>query len=74
MFIRRAINGWLVPSVLLVVLIGGLAAVAARRNGCIIREAAPRQRHRMQLYGEPSFSREVFARCSTKTMLNGALP
>ena len=32
MFIRRALNGWLVPSVLFVVVVGGLAAVAARRN------------------------------------------
>jgi hypothetical protein len=44
MFIRRSLNGWLVPSVLLVVLVGGLAAVAARRNGSDIQTQPLQQR------------------------------
>ena len=50
MFIRRALNRWLVPSVLFVVVVGALAAVAARRNGSDVPQqpepstAAPRSR------------------------------
>ena len=73
MFIRSALNGWLVPSVLLVFLVGALTAVVAR-NGCNYSRSGTKTASSCATSWRAKLSSRSFARCSTKAMLNGALP